>query len=91
MAYYNLEPFGPPVEDLRTANIAMILANVNRKKGARASKVTDWVFHRTWRPVGRTPRQTPIEQMAVLEKFARQQSAVERRKQRKKVIKRSGN
>ena len=43
MAYEHIEPFGETRADLRTGIVASILANVNRKKGARASKPKDFM------------------------------------------------
>jgi len=43
-AYERLEPFGEQRADWRIAQVACILANVNRKKGAPAFKVDDFML-----------------------------------------------
>jgi hypothetical protein len=43
MAYYNIEPFGPEREDLRAGIVACTIANVNRGKGTRSMKPSDFV------------------------------------------------
>jgi hypothetical protein len=43
MAFDQLEPFGYATEALRAGQICAVIANVNRPKGARVFKATDFV------------------------------------------------
>lgn len=43
-AYYRLEPFGPERDNLHSGMIASILANVYRKKGAKAFTTDDFMY-----------------------------------------------
>ena len=43
-AYSMLEPFGPRHEDWRAGMIASVIANPNRKKGARALQPEDFML-----------------------------------------------
>lgn len=42
IAYYNTEPFGPQVDDLRAGVVAATVANVARAKGSKAMKPQDF-------------------------------------------------
>lgn len=67
MAFFQLEPWGTEVEDIRSAIIATVIANANRDpKKQRAFKIED--FMPKWgRSGGET--QTVEEQMRVLENW----------------------
>jgi hypothetical protein len=41
-AYFQLEPFGPPQEDLRAGYLASLFYNVNRKSSAPARSAADF-------------------------------------------------
>jgi hypothetical protein len=43
MAYYRIEPWGEERGDLRSAMVASIIANVNRKKGAKPFRPIDFM------------------------------------------------
>lgn len=42
-AWYNIEPWGEARADLRTATVACVIANSNRKKGAKAFTPKDFM------------------------------------------------
>lgn len=63
MAYYNLEPFGFTSDWMRTGVVAAMIANVNRKKGAKAAMPEDFV------PGKRKKRQSISEQRNVLKQI----------------------
>jgi len=44
MSYYKLEPFGQERDNWHSAQIASILANVNRRKNAPAVPVDDFMY-----------------------------------------------
>ncbi len=44
MAYYQVEPFGEERADLRAGIVASTLVNINRRKGAKLSKPTDFLL-----------------------------------------------
>lgn len=46
MAYDQLEPFGEERADERAGVVAALIANVNRRRGTRAFKHTDFMLHR---------------------------------------------
>ena len=48
MAYHRLEPFGDELLDIHLANIAALLANANRKKGAAAMQPREF---RLWKEI----------------------------------------
>jgi len=60
-AYYKLEPWGEDREDLRMGIISSTIANVNRGKGGRTYKPSDFI------PKFDRPRQTWQEQLKVVE------------------------
>ena len=66
MAYDRIEPFGEERADLRSAQIACILANVNRGKGQKVFKIDD--FMPKFEP---RKRQTPEEMAKMLEMTAK--------------------
>ena len=43
MAYYSIEPFGSGIDLLGNAIVASTIANINRKKGAKAYKPSDFI------------------------------------------------
>ena len=51
MAYYELEPFGEIIADIRHGGAVAMLANVNRSSGARPEPYTanDFIY---WRDTG---------------------------------------
>ena len=51
-AFYAINPWGEPRADLRSAVVAHVIANVNRKKGARAFKPKDFMpdFEKPYKP-----------------------------------------
>lgn len=63
IAYYNLEPFGFTADWLRTGVVAAMIANVNKRKGAKAAMPEDFV------PSKRKKRQSIAEQRGVLEQI----------------------
>jgi len=67
IAYYNVEPFGFTTDWLRTGVVAAMIANVNRKKGAKPAMPEDFV------PTNRKARkrQTIAEQRGVLQQIVR--------------------
>jgi len=42
IAYYNLEPFGPQMDDLRAGTVAATVANVARSKASKALEAKDF-------------------------------------------------
>lgn len=72
MEYAKLEPFGPEVESWRTATIAMILANVHRRKGQRPFRETDFMP----RIRQQARKQTPEQMAVIFGEFARAHNAV---------------
>lgn len=54
MAFYDLEPFGDVVADLRAGSVAAVIANVNRNAEKREQPFTadDFIF---WRDTGARP------------------------------------
>ncbi len=44
MAYYQVEPFGEERADLRAGIVASTLININRRKGTKMSKPTDFLL-----------------------------------------------
>lgn len=42
--YYQLEPFGSEVDELRTAGISSVIANVNRASSTTPYKPSDFFF-----------------------------------------------
>lgn len=55
-AFYHLDPWGEQRADLRNALVATILANANRRKGAPAFKLRDFMLY-----AEEEHRQTPEE------------------------------
>lgn len=45
LAYFELEPFGPLQDDMRSGQIAVLMANAYRKKNSRAIKLDDFYPH----------------------------------------------
>ena len=43
MAFYRLEPFGEERADVRAGIVASVIANVNRRKGAKAFTARDFM------------------------------------------------
>jgi len=64
VAYYQVSPFGDSRADFRCAQISATIANVNRKKGSKAFKASDFMC---WE---NKTNQTPQEMAAVLKIFA---------------------
>ena len=56
IAFYQLEPFGHRASWLRTGVVASIIANVNRRKGIKATKPEDFM------PDERTTKVQSVEQ-----------------------------
>ena len=44
IAYYRLSPFGAEREDLRAGQVAAMLGNIHRRKGAAAFKASDFIM-----------------------------------------------
>ncbi len=61
MVYYEIEPFGEERADLRSGIIASTIANVNRGKGGKAYKPSDFI------PKFEEKRQTWQEQLRAVE------------------------
>lgn len=66
IAYYNLEPFGFESDWLQTGVITSMIANVNRKKGAKPAMPEDFIPNK--RKVQK--RQSVAEQRGILKSIA---------------------
>jgi len=44
MAFYELEPFGPKRDNLHSGQVASLLYNINRKKGAPTLNESDFIY-----------------------------------------------
>jgi len=51
LMYYEIEPFGPHVSDVRAATISTLLANANRGEKTRAFKLKDFMLGKQITPV----------------------------------------
>ena len=69
LAFYNLEPWGSPIESRRAAATPWLLASIYRKPGARAPDFDDFILPRD---AGDSPRKTqdPAKMEAIFRAFA---------------------
>ena len=78
-AFYRLEPFGAKVNRKGHALTAMVVANANRKKGAKPFKESDFMHDFVEIRGPRRP-QTWQEQLAIVEQLNKQMGGKDLRK-----------
>ena len=63
MAYYNIEPWGEGQGFYQAGIIASLIANVNRKKGAKPFKPKDFIpdFEQRYRPIIKQSTEVQLE------------------------------
>lgn len=60
MAYYQIQPFGEEIKDMRAGIIAEMLANIHRRRGSKEYSWRDFFGHHRYRA------QTPEQQIKLM-------------------------